>query len=197
MIDLTEHDDNDTGSASNNEYGGGHGGSTSINSGGSDDEVKISSEKLHLKAPEEEDDDLEIIGERPNEATNPVCIGQLSGVALILYPIAELCPPPREKTLLPATAANPSSGIAPPPLPVALLRTTQNMPSSNGNETIKLYSAQTSENFGVVEHRIANVLGPIMTRDNKRGMGVWVEAKVIRTRERSVSSLIDSPMYLC
>lgn len=185
IIDLTEQDDNDTGSASNNEYGTGANGSTSVNSGGSDDEIKISSEKLHLKAPEdEEDDELELVGERPNEATNPVCIGQLSGVALILYPIPELCPP-KDQSGTPSNAA--SSLAAPPPLTVALLRTTPNMPSANGNETIKLYSAQTSENFGVVEHRIANVLGPIMTRDNKRGMGVWVEAKVIRTRERSVS----------
>lgn len=187
IIDLTEFDDNDTGSASNNEYGGA---STSVNSGASDDDIKISSEKLHVKAPEEdEDDDLELVGERPNEATNPVCIGQLSGVALILYPIAELCPQ-REKTLFPPTSSSSSSSsslTAPPPLSVALLRTTSQMPSSNGNETIKLYSAQTWENFGVVEHRIANVLGPIMTKDNRRGMGVWVEAKVMRTKERSVS----------
>lgn len=197
VIDLTEHDDNDTGSASNNGSSGKNGTSRSIggNSTGSDeDEIKISSEKLHLKPTEDGDDELELVGERTNEATNPVCIGQLSGVALILYPIPELCPP-REKTLLPATPTQ-LSMAAPPPLPVALLRTTPNMPNASGNETIKLYSAQTSENFGVVEHRIANVLGPIMTRDNKRGMGVWVEAKVIRTRERSVSNFQSVPGHV-
>jgi hypothetical protein len=183
VIDLTEHDDNDTGNE--------NGTAASHTSGGSDDDVKISSEKLQLKAPEEEDDDFELVGERPSEATNPVCIGQLTGVALILYPIPELCPP-REKTLLPATPMTPTA--APPPLTVALLRTTQQNLLGSANETIKLYSAQTSENFGVVEHRLANVLGPIMTRDNRRGLGLWVEAKVIRSRERSVSCIFIMSM---
>jgi hypothetical protein len=58
--------------------------------------------------------------------------------------------------------------------------------SGHRDETIKLYGGQTKTNFGVMEHRLANVLGPMMTRDNQRGLGIWIEGWVMRTPDRSV-----------
>ena len=143
----------------------------------SDDDVTITAEKIPLKPPKEElsddNDDLQVVREKTSEKNAPLCIGQLTGVALILYPIPELRQAPD----------SPSS-----PLHVALLRTTPVMkPNGTKDETIKLYSSPAGINFGVVEQRLANVLGPMLTRDNKRGLGIWIEAWVVRTAEKSVS----------
>lgn len=144
----------------------------------SDEEVTITGEKIPLKPPKEtggsddEDDELQMVGEKPSERSSPLCIGQLTGVALILYPLPEL----RQ------TPDTPNA-----PLQVALLRTQpQVRPNGTKDETIKLYSGATATNFGIVEQRLANVLGPMMTRDNKRGLGIWIEAWVKRTNEKSV-----------
>lgn len=159
-IDLTEGDDEETAKSSG-------------------DEITITGEKMVPKPPkhergtdDEDDDGFQVVGEKPSEKSAPLCIGQLTGVALILYPIPELKQTP--------DAFNPS-------LQVALLRTQpQIKPNGVRDETIKLYSSTTGTNFGVVEQRLANVLGPMITRDNKRGLGIWIEACVVRTNEKSV-----------
>lgn len=187
VIDLTDADDNDESDFKGRDRKTAD--SNYISDG--EDDVKISSEKMKVHVKEDTDDDFEIVGEKPSEATMPVCIGQLTGMALILYPIAELSPP-RDKNLLPSAPNIPmTSASTPPPMDVHMHRHAPLQPSAPGvaNETIKLSSAQTGEVFGVVEHRLANVLGPIMTKDNKRGLGIWIEARVLRSRERSVSLL--------
>ena len=167
VIDLTENDEDGAQS--------------------SDDEVTITAEKMPLKPPKDEgsdaDDDLQVVGEKTSERNAPLCIGQLTGVALILYPIPEL----RQTPEAPNT-----------PLQVALLRTSPTV-KANGvkDETIKLYSSVAGTNFGVVEQRLANVLGPMMTRDNKRGLGIWIEAWVVRTSEKSVSVHVADRVFLC
>jgi hypothetical protein len=144
--------------------------------------VTVKAEKIPApKAEEDEDnDDLQIVSETKTEATAPICIGQITGVALILYPIAELTNVPPANTA--AALAHP-----PPPMRILMMRSSQQFHNGLSNETVKLYSANSKENFGVLEHRLANVLGPLMTRDNRRGRGIWMEAWVLRTRERSVS----------
>lgn len=180
VIDLTEMDD---GSSTD-----GRGSGRSRTSSGSGD-IKVSGEKLAAAIASVQagpagardaggDDEIQVIGETASEANTPVCIGQLSGVALILYPIAELSPPARE------TYTNVSQI---PPLPAAVLRAQPQLSHGCTNETIKLYSAHTFESFGVMEHRLANILGPLLTANNRRGQGVWVEAWVMRRLERNVS----------
>lgn len=156
------------------------------------DEVTVKSEKMPLARPlgEDGDDDLQVTGEKQSAATAPVCIGQLNGVALILYPIADLTPA-RDPLSLP--------GSLPPasPLRVIMIRAAQQFRNGLVNETIKLYSSTTKENFGVLEHRLANVIGPLLTRDNRRGRGMWTEAWVVRTRERSVREVLLQQEVVC
>ena len=138
-----------------------------------EEEVVLSTEKAPpAVSMENEDDDLIITGEKPNEATNPVCIGQLTGMALVLYPVASLIVP---------------GDALPTPLPCLLHRADPQSLTGRHEETIKLYCPHTYENFGVLEHRLANALGPLLTKDNRRGAGVWIEPSIIRTKEAVVS----------
>lgn len=122
---------------------------------------------------------------------SPVCIGQLTTLALILYHVAEIQPPPPAldesgQPLPPPTGPPPYL----PPLPVHILRSTP----QSGNETLKLVTPGRREVFGVIEHRVANLMGPLLG-DGWSGTGIatptkgtaWCEASVVRRSEKSVS----------
>ena len=163
VIDLTEDGDGDGDGQS---------------SGGDDVVMQKEQMRPSRKAAAEasDDDDLKIVGEKPTEQSAPLCIGQLTGVALILYPNSELQLGPDHQ---------PGQVVAPIPILMLRMQPRQNS-SGHRDETIKLYGGQTKTNFGVMEHRLANVLGPMMTRDNQRGLGIWIEGWVMRTPDRSV-----------
>lgn len=122
----------------------------------------------------------------------PVCIGLISSLAWILYPVAELVPPPA-----PPSSSNPSAPVPLPPLPIHILRAEP----QGQNETLKLVTPGTRETFGVMEHRVANVVAGLFgdgwtgtgtgVKLNKRGR-VWCEASVVRRGERNVSLFVPS-----
>jgi SWI/SNF-related matrix-associated actin-dependent regulator of chromatin subfamily A3 len=102
----------------------------------------------------------------------PVCIGQLTSLALILYPVAELQPPPildANGNLIPRANQHhlPQPLVPQPPLPVHIFRGDK----QQGNETLKLISPTRKETFGVMEHRVANVVAPLFG-DGWSGTGV-------------------------
>lgn len=124
---------------------------------------------------EEEEEDLIIVNEYP------ICIGQLTSLALILYPLPELNIPP----------AVPVDLHPGPILPVHVYRAQK--VTSGINETLKLLTPKSQQVFGMVEQKAANVLGPLLG-DGYSGTGVvkgslgkiWCEAAVVRRPERNV-----------
>lgn len=100
-----------------------------------------------------------------------VCIGMLMSLALIMYPIKDLT--------LPSTVG--PRPQRPPPLPCRVLRAQP----QNGNETLKLVNIATNEQFAVVEHRVANVVGPLLGSAASPGP-VTLEANVLRKPEQNV-----------
>jgi SWI/SNF-related matrix-associated actin-dependent regulator of chromatin subfamily A3 len=103
-----------------------------------------------------------------------VCIGQLTATALILYPVPYVCPKP-DQPLASLPSAGPDGYI-----PVRLKyddvsKRRQRNPAQSGEETIQIqvphYKGGASgteslggDEFGVVEQRIATVLGPLMAK---------------------------------
>lgn len=129
---------------------------------------------------------------------HPICIGQLTSLALILYHVPEILPPTvrdEHGEPVPIDYAKAQS-IYIPPLPVHILRST---PQAN-NETLKLVTPHRRETFGVMEHRVANLIAPLLG-DGWSGTGInvpttgkiWCEASVVRRAEKTVSwtSLTD------
>jgi len=124
----------------------------------------------------------------------PICIGQITSLALILYAVADIVPPmithDANGVELPPhmiqPAPLPPTGL--PPLPVHLYHGDR----SGANETIKIINPRKRESFGVMEQKVANVLGPLLG-DGFSGVGVqaktngrvWCEASVVRRGERN------------
>lgn len=122
----------------------------------------------------------------------PVCIGLVTSLALILYPVVELLPPVPTSpggTPLPNAPPPPPSSLT--PLPIHILRADP----QGSNETLKLVTPGRRETFGVMEHRVANVVASLFG-DGWTGTGVgaplgrggkvWCEASVVRRGERNV-----------
>ncbi|KAH9825255.1 SNF2 family N-terminal domain-containing protein [Melampsora americana] len=82
-----------------------------------------------------------------NSAHKPVCIGLLSSLVLILYPIKQF------QTDSFGPAGKPRAQT----LPVRLRR----LPPNGGNETLKVLSP-SDEEFGMVEHKVGNVIAPLL-----------------------------------
>ncbi|KAM0756492.1 hypothetical protein T439DRAFT_376672 [Meredithblackwellia eburnea MCA 4105] len=153
-----------------------------------------------LASDDDSDSDEVIIDE------TPVCIGQIVSLALILYKVADLQPlapiVPRDEQgrplVIPANNNNPHNAIPSPPqppLPVHIYRGVK----QGENETLRLSTPVTLEQFGVMEHRVANVLAPLLG-DGYAGTGVtnekrklWCEASVVRRGERNPMML---PLHL-
>lgn len=113
------------------------------------------------------------VGQPKDGRRDVVCIGQLSATALILYPVNYICPQPGQ-------AAPPLPATSDDYVPVRLKyddaskRRLRN-PGQPGEETIQImvphYKGGLTgneplggEEFGVVEQRIATVLGPLMQK---------------------------------
>ncbi|KAK4055462.1 hypothetical protein OIV83_000008 [Microbotryomycetes sp. JL201] len=120
-----------------------------------------------------------------------VCIGQLTSLALILYPVRELVPEPAKDATgmpLPDHLQATAPALPQPPLPVHILRADK----SGHNETLKLITPGRREVLGCMEHKVANVLGPLLG-DGWSGTGitpeikgkVWCEASIVRRGERN------------
>ncbi|KAM0789050.1 hypothetical protein ACM66B_003113 [Microbotryomycetes sp. NB124-2] len=120
-----------------------------------------------------------------------VCIGQLTSLALILYPVRELVPEPAKDANglpLPDHLQATAPALPQPPLPVHILRAAR----QGQNETLKLITPGRREVLGCMEHKIANVLGPLLG-DGWSGTGitpeikgkVWCEASIVRRGERN------------
>ncbi|SCV70683.1 BQ2448_3445 [Microbotryum intermedium] len=136
------------------------------------------------------DPDEMIIDERP------ICIGQITSLALILYPIPELQPPAAavddKGRPVPPAQQLPLAQHPPPPLAVYIHRGE----TQQGHETLRLVSSRRKETFGVVEHRVADVIGPLLGNGwsgagitaNSHGK-IWCEAHVMRKAERSPTLL--------
>ncbi|KAI5475860.1 DNA repair protein rad5 [Pseudohyphozyma bogoriensis] len=130
----------------------------------------------------------------------PFCIGQLTSLALILYPVAELLPPAPPPPPPGADPSNPPPAPKPitSPLPVHIFRGQK----QNMNETLRLSTPVSHEVFGVMEHRVANVVADLFG-DGYSGTGVtsggngklWCEAAVIRRGERNVSVALLLPAF--
>ena len=139
---------------------------------------------LTTSDPEEEDDIIVL-----ND--HPICIGQITTLALILHCVDELAPPLPSPTN--DSAGRPLPPVATPPrnnqLPVHLYRAQR----SGNNETIKIMSPGKKEIFGVMEHKTANVVASLLG-DGYSGTGVtkggngkmWCSAAVLRRAERNV-----------
>jgi hypothetical protein len=108
---------------------------------------------------EEEDDDDVIVDD------SPICIGSLTSFALILYPVPELQPLASTNPAVPAR----------PTLPVHIYRVPMEIKGSNlkgkHNETLNLFTPISHALFGVLERKVANVLGPLLG-DGYSGTGV-------------------------
>ncbi|SCZ99378.1 BZ3500_MvSof-1268-A1-R1_Chr7-2g09506 [Microbotryum saponariae] len=127
---------------------------------------------------------------------HPICIGQITSLALILYPIPELQPPAAavddKGRPVPAAQQLPFAQQPPPPLAVYIYRGD----AQQGHETLRLVSSRRKETFGVVEHRVADVIGPLLGNGwsgagiapESRGK-IWCEAHVMRKAERSPTLL--------
>lgn len=126
----------------------------------------------------------------------PICIGQLSSLALILYPVAELQPPPVAPPVISTASGQPIPRPPAPqaPLPVHIYRGTK----QGTNETLKLLTPRLNEPFGVMEHNVANVIAPLLgdgfsgtgvQAKSNPGQKVWCEASVVRRGERNVRFL--------
>lgn len=149
---------------------------------------------IDLTTSDAEEDDDEIIVD-----DTPICIGQLTTVALILYPIPEI--------QLPSQSSSSSGSFAPPtsvtpPLRVHIWR---EQPQGH-NQTLKLLTTRGKETFGVMEHKVANVLAPLLgeglvgTGVAGKGEGrgpdgakVWCVANLIRRGEKNVSTSASLP----
>lgn len=127
----------------------------------------------------------------------PICIGQLTSLALILHPVTELQPPPLASPSLSSTGQPiPPQQVHQPPLPVHIYRGTK----QGKNETLKLLTPRLNEPFGVMEHKVANVIAPLLG-DGFSGTGVqgkpnpgqkvWCEASIVRRGERNVRSVFS------
>ncbi|MBW0485311.1 hypothetical protein O181_025026 [Austropuccinia psidii MF-1] len=79
--------------------------------------------------------------------SKPICIGLLSSLVLILYRLKDF----------EVDVKDLDGKIQPQTLPVRLCR----FPPNGKNEMLKVLSL-TGEQFGVVEHKIANVIGPLL-----------------------------------
>lgn len=139
----------------------------------------------------EEEDEIIVLND------DPICIGQISTLALILHCVAELAPPVAPipppsrdssgRTIPPSAVATPSPRNN--QLPVHLYRA----PRSGNNETIKILTPGTKEIFGVMEHKTANVVASLLG-DGYSGTGVtkggngkmWCLAAVLRRPEKDV-----------
>lgn len=119
---------------------------------------------------------------------HPVCIGEIQTLALILYSVAELqAPPPqldRNGKPLPQPSTLPS-------LPVYIYRDVK----QGHQESLRLITPRRKDVFGVVEQRMANVIGPLLG-DGYSGTGItkeprraWCEALIHRRTERNVRFL--------
>lgn len=186
------------GSGNGNGHGHGHGhghahghGHThaSTNGNGNGNGKGKAREIVDLTGPSDSDDDM-IIDD------TPICIGQLTSLALILYPVQDLqplAPPiPIDKhgvsIKLPDNAP-PLPSPPQPPLPIHIYRGQM----QGANETLRLSTPVTHETFGVMEHRVANIVASLfgdgycgtgVTRDGKGKL--WCEASVVRRGERNV-----------
>ncbi|KAL8290052.1 hypothetical protein RQP46_002991 [Phenoliferia psychrophenolica] len=145
-------------------------------------------EVLDLTSANSDSDDDIVIDE------TPICIGQVTSLALILYPVQDLQPP---QPVLPTDdhgrpipiPENIPLPIPPqPPLPIHIYRG----PMQGANETLRLSTPVSHETFGVMEHRVANVVAPLFgdgycgTGVTKDGNGkMWCEASVVRRGERN------------
>lgn len=107
-----------------------------------------------------DEDEIEFVGHvpgiRPDDT--PICLGQISSLVLILYPIEDITSPsvPGPSGQIPRP--NP---LAPPqlqPVPVLIHRAVP----QGANETLKVSVPRTGEIFGVIEHRVANVIGSLL-----------------------------------
>lgn len=149
------------------------------------------SEVMDLTTSDAEDDVVIVSG------NDPICIGQLTSLALILYCVPELQPPPDTGNRHIDANGRPLPAGALSSLPVHIYRAIK----QGTNETLKLLTPGGSPDvFGVMEHKHANVLGPLLG-DGYSGTGVQVEAKgkvwcdaaVMRRPEKNVRRLHDSP----
>lgn len=153
------------------------------------------SETIDLTLSEGEDSSDDVIVD-----DTPICIGLLTSLALVMYPVPEVQPVPLPRSVTHDAQGNPlppsslPATLPQPPLSVHILRG----PSQNGNETLKLLTPRSHEIFGVMEHKVANVLGPLLGA-GYAGTGVqigsyggngkvWCEASVVRKGEVNVSS---------
>ncbi|KAK4057785.1 hypothetical protein OIO90_001004 [Microbotryomycetes sp. JL221] len=120
-----------------------------------------------------------------------VCIGQLTSLALILYAVPELVPEPAKDAQgvpLPDHLQSQAPALPQPPLPIHILRADK----QGQNETLKLVTPGSRDVFGCMEHKVANVLGPLLG-NGWSGTGitteikgkVWCEASVVRRGERN------------
>ena len=149
----------------------------------------------------EEEDEIIVLND------DPICIGQISTLALILHCVAELSPPvapiPPPARDSEGRAIPPSAVATPPPrnnqLPVHLYRA----PRSGNNETIKIITPGSKEIFGVMEHKTANVVASLLgdgysgTGVTKGGNGkIWCSAAVLRRTEKDVRLVSLSPRAL-
>lgn len=102
-----------------------------------------------------------------------VCIGQISATALILYPVNYICPQPGQPA--PPLAATPDDYVAVRLKYDDASKRRQRNPGQAAEETIQIqvphYKGGVSgnenlggEEFGVVEQRVASVLGPLMQK---------------------------------
>lgn len=113
-------------------------------SGGEDSDIEITGSTLPQRAS---DDDEVILDD------SPVCIGQITSLALIMYAIPEITGRPASQV----APGHRSPGLM-GPLHVRVTRSN----ALGTNETLRLATFTGSENFAVVEHRVGNVIGPFL-----------------------------------
>lgn len=122
----------------------------------------------------------------------PVCIGQIQTLALIMYSVQELQPPPPQVDRQGRPIQNAAQQQQPPPLPPLPVYIYRDV-KQGSQESLRLITPKRKDVFGVVEQRMANIIGPALG-DGYSGTGItkepkrlWCEAYLIRRHERNVS----------
>lgn len=151
------------------------------------------SQVVDLTADDEDEDEVMIVAKAEEKVVideTPVCLGVLTSLALILHVAVELLPPS-------ATAS--VAVVQQPSMPVHIYRT-----NNGSKETLKLMTHGTNDYFGVVENKIASVLGPLLgdgysgtSITPRNGAILACQAAVVRRGERNPTMLPLTLLLFC
>ena len=158
-----------------------------------DDDIKIDSDdhKPVVIVDDDDDDDDDVVEEKPKSTY--VCIGQLSCNALVLYPPKEFA---QQHAQPPQQPGQQSLTL----LPVQMYRGAH--ASKDGKHSVRLVTMRTREDFGFVEHRYAEILGPLLgegvfghgvNSTATRGARLWLRASVVKPASESLTLM---PLWL-